>query len=190
MDNIYKITKAVNNCLKCGSSIKETDRHPSMLVESEDEILRKDYCANCWSEVIKDKMFSFWISKRYKPPEDKRLIKKTRNENLINLFYTFADKDKDYFKFHLYVLAHLLMKYKVFLWDKETIDNEGKGFLNFKDTLNATDISISDIDEESEDLVKANKEVEDLLSGKIPEILVIQEEEIKTETAEENQDDS
>lgn len=120
-NEIYNIGRPMNHCLLCGADIIEQEKHPSMIDYSEMDSVRKDYCFNCWQKIENRQFFSFWIAKRIKPGPDKRTTRAERNKILIQLFLSLYNSgEKHRYRSHLFLLAHLLMKYNVFKW-KETI---------------------------------------------------------------------
>lgn len=65
---------------------------------------------------------------------------------------------------HLYLIAHLLMRYKVFQWKGGKTDRKKRRWLQFDDpALNQT-VKISDIDPADPDLLAVHQELADLLA--------------------------
>lgn len=118
MEGYLQFKRAARACLVCGTSLPELERHPTMLkMGSTDEAIRQDLCPQCWDKLDQKEYFSYWITRRYQQgpsPEDRRLAKAERNEALWALFNAlYAREDRSQLAPQLFLLAHLLMKYRI-----------------------------------------------------------------------------
>ncbi|MBI5155023.1 hypothetical protein HZA57_07280 [Candidatus Poribacteria bacterium] len=104
-------------CLLCGTLLTEISRHPSVLKISEkDEAIREDFCPKCWAQLEHREYFSYWVTRRIQSgpsPEERRLAKSERNEALWALFNALYSRKSEELAPQLFLLAHLLMKYRV-----------------------------------------------------------------------------
>lgn len=122
-------------CALCGVSLAEQKRHPSVLMEEAtgDEIPRRDFCPQCWGRMTERTYFSYWFAQRLAPPApNRRLAKAERNEALWRLFNALAAQQLQEHEPHLFLLAHLLMKYGVLKWKENRPEAEaGPGALGW-----------------------------------------------------------
>ena len=133
--------------------------------EEEEPYRRIDYCPECWAEIKDRAYFSFWLGK---PRDDdapkRRLNKAERNLALAALFDSLVerqDEAEEDFTPHLFFLAHLLMKFKIFKWKPGTTDpDSGARMLLFDRTDCDEEVTIPDILMPPEMVVKVKEEVE------------------------------
>lgn len=210
-NDYLKISRRNQQCARCGKSLLEEDRHPSILVEpqgapatelasenppeTEDAALepepasdeqadrppddapaqasqeddegfqRLDYCAECWRQIKEQAYFSFWIGRPRDQDQPKRKLNKVeRNLALAALFDSLSDRQneagEDYAP-HLFFLAHLLMKFRIFKWKPAVDDPEsGQSMLRFDRTDCDEEVRITDMDMPAEMVLKVKEEVE------------------------------
>ncbi|MFP4379481.1 MAG: hypothetical protein ACLFUS_03175 [Candidatus Sumerlaeia bacterium] len=206
-----QISKRGLTCSGCGISLVETEKHPSVLVESDEEDMpeastptdapeqteqaeqaeqapaqdkprqsnkkdedddqgyrRLDYCADCWQKIKDQAYFSFWIGKRKQsdlPP--KKLNRAERNMALVALFDSLNEHNgaESNYTPHLFFLAHLLMKYKIFKWKpNEDRKNTTDKVILFSRTDSEEEVRIPDIDMADELIVTIKGEIEEYLA--------------------------
>jgi len=59
-DKYLNIARPNRTCLLCGCSLVEIQKHPSILVDSQEEMaLRKDFCHKCWDRLDNKDYFSY-----------------------------------------------------------------------------------------------------------------------------------
>jgi hypothetical protein len=137
---------------------------PKPAEEEEASFLRHDYCTACWNDLKERAYFSFWIGKRSLaglPP--KKLNKAERNVALAALFDSLADRsDEDPgLAPHLFFLAHLLMKFKIFRWlPAAPHPRTGEPMLRFLKTQTGEEIYVRDVEMSDETIVRVREEVE------------------------------
>lgn len=128
---------------------------------------RFDYCDKCWAEKKDKAFFCFWVGRR--APTDlppKKLNRAERNLALLALFDSLSEKnnaENDYSP-HLFFLAHLLMKFRIFKWQPSATDPEtGEKMLCFlrADTQDPVLVPDSNLDDET--IVQLKEEIESYL---------------------------
>jgi hypothetical protein len=132
----FEIEKPADNCLLCGKSLADEEKHPSVLANEANQHIRKDYCRECWRKIKDKEYFCFWLAKRLKPAPGKREAKRKTRTILHNLYNDLSQKSSDDYSAHLFILAHLLMRLKVFRWEATLKDEAGNQLLRFYDTVN------------------------------------------------------
>ncbi|MFH0795192.1 MAG: hypothetical protein V2A74_14305 [bacterium] len=153
------------NCLLCGASLLEVEKHPSVLSVGEAEaLMRRDYCQRCW-EQLREEYFSFWITRREKPKQRVKISKKERNDALLRLFLSLYDDraNNDHLD-RLYFLAHLLMKFGVLKWKSHIALNNGAPALLFEQPQTGLDFEIPQVEVSDERLSAIKGELEAYLS--------------------------
>lgn len=117
-DSYLQFKRAARNCLVCGVSLPELERHPSVLkLTALEEAVREDICPACWEKMGHREYFCYWITRRYQQgpsAEERKLERAERNEALWALFNAlYSRESQDELAAQLFLLAHLLMKYRV-----------------------------------------------------------------------------
>ena len=138
---------------------------------------RLDYCEDCWREVKDRAYFSFWIGRRN--PTDlpvQKLNRTERNLALVALFDSLAERaggDTDYSP-HLFFLAHLLMRYRIFKYlPSEIHPVTGAATLRFSRTDGEEEARVPDLDMPPEEIVRIKDEVEAYLQQSTGQRIVL-----------------
>lgn len=192
-----KIESASNYCLSCNKLLTEEDHHPSILKEEESKETgyeRKDYCSNCWKKIQDKNYYLFWIKKRIKIKKDKTISKKERNQIILSYFNYLQSKDKEIilkdeaipqeqdiesvnqtidYKYHLYFISHLLMKYGVFKWKKDIKDEEGSINIIFENRYTDEEVIIKDAQPSVETITMIKQDLQTFLKENQIDIEII-----------------
>lgn len=125
---------------------------------------RLDYCQECWQKMKDQAYFSFWIGRRN--PTDIPLQKLNRHERnlaLVALFDSMSERgnaETDYSP-HLFFLAHLLMRYRIFKYRPSVTDPAtGASTLRFSRTDGEEEVQVADVEMPPEEIVRVKEEVE------------------------------
>jgi hypothetical protein len=135
--------------------------------EEESGYNRYDYCEKCWEEIKDKAFFSFWVGKPNEsnlPP--RKLNRAERNMALVALFDSLAERsgsENDYTP-HLFFLAHLLMKYRIFKWQPADTDaRTGQKTLRFTRSDSEDPVLLPEVDLPDEMILKIKDEIESYL---------------------------
>lgn len=116
-ESYLQFKRPERECLLCGRLLTDVRRHPSILKLSEkEEAIRQDFCVECWQKMEHREYFSFWVTRRIQEgqtAEQRKLAKAERNEALWALFNALYSRQNEELAAQLFLLAHLLMKYRV-----------------------------------------------------------------------------
>jgi hypothetical protein len=141
---------------------------PAESADNDAQFSREDYCLKCWKELKERAYFSFWMGKRDAtslPP--KKLNRAERNVVLAALFESLLerhDEENDQAP-HLFFLAHLLMKFKVFKWLPAEYDTAtNTNMLRFVRVGSDDEIRIPDMEMSDEMIVRVKGEIENYLA--------------------------
>ena len=158
-DHYLKLGRPRDTCLLCTAPLNVDGKHPSLIeLSGKDEVVRKDFCITCWTRMQEQGYFSFWITKRVNQPSaaERRLAKSERNEALWRLFSAlYASEAAADFGPQLFLLAHLLMKYKVLVYTGNREDR-----LVFQHPKLGESFEINDLPWESIDFTEISREIE------------------------------
>jgi hypothetical protein len=159
----FDIKKPQNTCTICGALLPNEGHHPSALTELYPEPIRKDYCLPCWKQLKDKQFFSFWLTKRIALPTAQKADRQQRNEMLLRLFMALYTHQDPAHATQLYLLAHLLMKYKVFKWVEMRKSQEGEDSLVFEHTRTGEEIYIAPVATSDEEVAQAKKAIDTYL---------------------------
>ena len=145
------------------NEIPETSSTPEEGEEAP-SFVRLDYCEKCWNEMKQAAYFSFWVGRRTENDLPARKLNRTeRNLALAALFDSLSERppEEGDFKPHLYFLAHLLMKYRIFKWQPSITDPEtGEIRIRFVRADSGEEILLPEVDMPDEMIVRIKQEVE------------------------------
>lgn len=159
-DVYLRITRPGDTCLLCGSKLNIEGHHPSLIQLSEkEEVVRKDFCPECWRRLGEESYFSFWVTKRVSAPSaaERRLAKSERNEALWRLFAALYSSETNDVAPQLFLLAHLLMKYRVLAF--HGVNEQGR--LLFQHPKLGEVFEVEDVPLDSVDFVEINQKIEE-----------------------------
>lgn len=127
MDSYLQFRRPNKECLLCGTTLEVTGKHPTILrLGDKDEAIRQDFCPACWQRMEERDYFSFWVTKRIlegPTSTQRRLAKSERNEALWALFAALYARRSPELDPQLFLIAHLLMKYRVIAY--QGVDEAG-----------------------------------------------------------------
>lgn len=178
-DLYLKFSRPSNQCLLCTAPLNVDGAHPTTLEVSErEEAIRKDFCPDCWGKKDQQSYFSFWVTKRANQPtaKERRLARSERNEALWRLFSALHSSNEGDLTPQLFLLAHLLMKYKVLTF---TGNREG-GKLEFTHPKLGESFLIEDLPLDSTDFVSIHQQIEGQVLDYAPEETGAADEQVET----------
>jgi hypothetical protein len=171
-ESYLKIGRPANACVRCGATIAETGKHPSILVATEpadedaDEPIRRDFCPACWDEIRDQDYFSFWLARREKPSPNKARSRKERNSTLLSYFDYLYQQDNSEYAQHLFFISHLLMKFSVFRWVRSEPPEApgGNERIIFRNTVTDDFVTIESVTLDEERIAAIKKEIDEYLT--------------------------
>lgn len=158
-DQYLKLGRPRDTCLLCSAALNVDGKHTTLIeLAGKEEVVRKDFCLTCWARMQEQGYFSFWLTKRVNQPSaaERRLAKSERNEALWRLFTAlYANAEGEDFASQLFLLAHLLMKYKVLMYAGNRGDR-----LVFQHPKLGESFEITDVAWEKIDFSEINRDIE------------------------------
>lgn len=173
-DLYLKFSRPSDHCLLCQAPLNVEGSHATFLeVADRDQAIRKDFCPDCWRKKEEASYFSFWVTKRVNQPtaRERRLAKGERNEALWRLFSALHAGGGEDLAPQLFLLAHLLMKYKVL-----NFSGQRDGKLEFIHPKLGETFLIEDLPLDSADFVEIHQQIDEQMHEFTPEADVEVEE--------------
>lgn len=99
----------------------------TVLTEEPEQFLRSDWCPACWDAPDKPdrpNVFSVWRGRAPRREEKKKLF--VDDDLLVNFFQRLAEAEDDAKLNFRFVLALVLMRKKLFRYDKSAKDEQGR----------------------------------------------------------------
>jgi len=122
----YDIAKTGGACCVCGMDLAPGQKFVATVCESEDQFHRADYCMECWNnrkDQGEQQVFGIWRTRVPAPTEKRKLF--VDDELLISFFERLADADSDAKTAFRYVLALVLMRKKLLVYDRSDRMDDG-----------------------------------------------------------------
>lgn len=123
----YNISKHAGQCCSCERPFEPGGRIVTTIWEAGEDFQRKDFCAECWNGGRVEagtKPFGVWRTRAPAPREKKKKLF-IDNELLIDFFERLADEDDPGRINFRFVLALLLMRKKLLVYDRSDTDADG-----------------------------------------------------------------
>ena len=116
----WEVDKPLGQCYSTGRKIEPGEEYFGALVEIEEGLQRRDFCADYW-ESEKPNVFCYWKSKLPHPDEKKQLFV---DDNMLMSFFERLENETEQEKLNFrFVLALILMRKRFLKYDATR--NEG-----------------------------------------------------------------
>ncbi|MHC4570642.1 MAG: hypothetical protein ACYS0C_01010 [Planctomycetota bacterium] len=115
----WEVSKPLGQCSGTGKKIEYSEEYFAALVETEEGLQRRDFCADYW-EVEKPNVFCYWKTKLPHPDQKKQVF--VDDEMLIAFFERLereSEQEKINFRF---VLALILMRKRRLKYDSSVTE--------------------------------------------------------------------
>lgn len=118
MSKEYNVSTHSSQCRKCNAALQRGQEVVAALRELKDDFQREDYCLTCWSDdhAKADDLVGVWRTHLPEPAEKKKLF--IDNDLLVNFFERLAGTDEPAKINFRYVLALVLMRKKLLVYDR------------------------------------------------------------------------
>ena len=148
-------------CIVCDQELVTVPKHPTVLnLGKEGAAERRDVCPDCWEKMAEKDFFSFWLTQREPPKPDTRLTRVQQRAALLRLFEQFHGSGDARFRSHVYVLAHLLMKWRLLAWEGTETGEDGVERIVFRNRETDDKIAIEEVALSDESLVSIKREID------------------------------
>jgi len=145
----WEVDKPLGQCYGTGRKIEPGEEYFGALIEIEEGLQRRDYCADYW-ESEKPNVFCYWKSKLLRPDEKKKIFV---DDNMLMAFFERLENETEQEKVNFrFVLALILMRKRLLKYD-ETRDEDDKEIWRLrivgdKSTDNRVEVINPHLDEE------------------------------------------
>ncbi|MDP6636553.1 MAG: hypothetical protein QGG42_16770 [Phycisphaerae bacterium] len=123
----YNIRKTSGQCSLCEMQLAPGMEFTATVSEGPDELIRNDYCDKCGESLPEETnaaVLCKWRTVVPHPQEKKKLL--VSDDLLVNLFERLSEtEDPSKINFR-YVLALVLMRKKMLIYDRMSTDDDGK----------------------------------------------------------------
>jgi len=126
MGKDYEIARASGSCGACGRELAGGQEFVAVLHDRGETFEREDLCGDCWAvrEGTDAAAFSVWRSRMPTPDEPKRQF--VSNEVLVEFLDRLEGEDEPAKVNFRFVLALMLMRKKVLVYDAGEVDEAGR----------------------------------------------------------------
>lgn len=116
----WEINKPLGQCYGNGRKIEYGEEYFGALVETEEGLQRRDFCADCW-ESEKPKVFCHWKTRLPEPGQKKQLFV---DDQMLMAFFERLGNETDPEKVNFrFVLTLVLMRKKLLKYDESRTDD-------------------------------------------------------------------
>jgi len=118
----WEINKPLGQCSGTERTIESGEEYFAALVETEEGLQRRDFCADYW-ESQKPDVFCYWKTRLPEPGQKKQLFV---DDQMLMAFFERLGKETEQEKINFrFVLAMILMRKRILKYD-ETINKDDK----------------------------------------------------------------
>ena len=117
----WEINKPLGQCYGTGKKIEHGEEYFAALVEAEEGLQRRDFCADYW-ESQKPDVFCYWKSKLPQPGQKKQIFV---DDQMLMAFFERLERETEQEKVNFrFVLALVLMRKRLLKYGETTIEND------------------------------------------------------------------
>ncbi|MDP6046796.1 MAG: hypothetical protein QGH94_05760 [Phycisphaerae bacterium] len=133
----YNIRKTSGQCSECETQLDPGTEFTATVSEGPEELIRNDYCDQCCESLTEETnaaVLCKWRTVVPHPEEKKKLL--VSDDLLVNLFERLAESTEESKINFRYVLALVLMRKKLLIYDRMGANDEGQEVwsMHFKGT--------------------------------------------------------
>lgn len=116
----WEIKKPLGQCYGTERKIKYGEEYFAALVETEEGLQRRDFCADYW-ESRKPEVFCYWKTRLPEPGQKKQLFV---DDQMLMAFFERLEKETEQEKINFrFVLALILMRKRILKYDDTRTEN-------------------------------------------------------------------
>jgi hypothetical protein len=126
MSKDYDIAKTGGTCTRCGKDLAPQQEFIATVRDLGEVLQREDYCDECWENRDRTDspgVLAMWRGRVPRPEEKRKLF--VDDELLINFFERLADEESETKQAFRYVLALVLMRKKLIVYDRTERQDDG-----------------------------------------------------------------
>ena len=116
----WEIDKPLGQCYETGKKIEYGEEYFAALVETEEGLARRDFCADYWQEKKPD-VFCYWKTRLPRPDEKRQ---KFIDDDMLMAFFERLGKENEQEKINFrFVLALILMRKRRLKYDSSRVED-------------------------------------------------------------------
>ena len=117
----WEIDRPLGQCCGTGRKIEAGEEYFAALVETEDGLQRRDFCADYWQSKKPD-VFCYWKSKLPKPDQKKQIFV---DDEMLMAFFERLERESEQEKINFrFVLALVLMRKRRLKYDSSRVEDD------------------------------------------------------------------
>jgi len=117
----WEITKSLGQCYGTERKIESGEEYFAALVETEEGLQRRDFCADYW-ESQKPDVFCYWKTRLPEPGQKKQLFV---DDQMLMTFFERLERETEQEKVNFrFVLALILMRKRILKYDETKNDGD------------------------------------------------------------------
>lgn len=145
----WEVDKPLGQCYGTGRKIEHGEEYFGALIEVEDGLQRRDYCADYWDSEKPD-VFCYWKSRLPQPDEKKQIF---IDDNMLMAFFERLENETEQEKVNFrFVLALILMRKRLLKYDATRFEDEKEiwrlKIVGDKSTVNLAEVINPHLDDE------------------------------------------
>jgi hypothetical protein len=145
----WEVDKPLGQCYGTGRKIEHGEEYFGALIEVEDGLQRRDYCADYW-DGEKPEVFCYWKSRLPQPDEKKQIF---IDDNMLMAFFERLENETEQEKVNFrFVLALILMRKRRLKYDATRYEEDKEiwrlKIVGDKSTTNLVEVINPHLDDE------------------------------------------
>jgi len=117
----WEVSKPLGQCCGSGKKIEYGEDYFAALVETEEGLARRDFCADYWNSAKPD-VFCYWKSRLPQPNEKKHIF---IDDRMLMAFFERLEQESEQEKINFrFVLALVLMRKRRLKYDSSKIEGD------------------------------------------------------------------
>lgn len=164
----YNVSKSATACFKCSGALKAGDELIATLREVGDDFQRQDFCLACGQgqdAVDPNGLIGLWHSKVPQPNEKKKLF--IDNDLLLNFFHRLEDAQEPAKINFRYVLALVLMRKKILIYDGSQKQADGQCVWNMRMRGSDRKLQVTDPGMDESKIAEVSQHLGEILEGEL-----------------------
>ena len=164
----YNISRTAGQCLRCETPLEEDQEYMAVVVEVDEQLERQDWCLPCWEAPDREEIAEVFGQWRTRVPLGKRKRKLFVDDALlVNFFERLADADDPAKLNFRFVLALVLMRKKLLIYERAVKDDPGgeRWIMRLKGERDTCEVVDPKLDEEK--VAAVSEQLRDILQGEL-----------------------
>ena len=165
----YQISKLTGRCVACGKELAPGGEFVAAVREGPAELQRQDFCPPCWEGRAPDQGPQVLAEWRARVPQKQEKKPKlfVNDDILIQFFHRLADSPDAGRVCFRFVLALVLMRKKVLVYDRLQKQEDGRDAWTMHFRRDQAPVTVIDPHMDAEAIAKASQQLGEVLEGEL-----------------------